>query len=90
VNRHFRPLKTAEVARESWTVPWNSAHVFSTEVFPRAARYKLGDASLADMLQKRRDWNATQTSYLQALRDVHETWRTVWMDTTDVWGKSSR
>jgi outer membrane protein TolC len=39
------------------------------------ARYKLGDASLADVLQKRRDWNATQTSYLQSLREVHDSWR---------------
>jgi cobalt-zinc-cadmium efflux system outer membrane protein len=61
----------------------DSARVISAEILPRAllvltnaeARYKLGDASLADVLQKRRDWNATQTSYLQSLREVHDAWR---------------
>lgn len=61
----------------------DSARVISAEILPRAqlvltnaeARYALGDASLADVLQKRRDWNATRTSYLQALRDVHDAWR---------------
>jgi outer membrane protein, heavy metal efflux system len=62
-----------------------SARVFGAEVLPRAqlvitnaeARYKAGDASLADVLQKRREWNSTQTSYLQALRDTHDAWRSL-------------
>jgi len=32
-------------------------------------RYRAGDASLADVLQKRRDFTATQTRYLEALRE---------------------
>jgi len=60
-----------------------SARIINTEVLPRAqlvltnaeARYNLGDASLADVLQKRRDWNGTQTAYLQTLREVHDAWR---------------
>jgi cobalt-zinc-cadmium efflux system outer membrane protein len=68
----------------------DSARVISAEILPRAqlvltnaeARYKLGDASLADVLQKRRDWNATQTSYLQSLREVHDAWRALKSSTT--------
>ena len=60
-----------------------SARVINAEILPRAQlvlskaeeRYKLGDASLADVLQKRRDWNAVQTRYLESLRDVHDAWR---------------
>jgi cobalt-zinc-cadmium efflux system outer membrane protein len=59
------------------------AGTINREVLPRAqlvltnaeARYKLGDASLADVLQKRRDWNDMQTKYLETLREVHEAWR---------------
>jgi outer membrane protein, heavy metal efflux system len=62
-----------------------SARVIQEEILPRAqlvltsaeARYKLGDASLADLLQKRRDYNAVQTSFLEKLRDVHDAWRTL-------------
>lgn len=65
-----------------------SARVISGEILPRAqivlsdaeARYKAGEASLADVLQKRRDWTATQSKYLQALREVHEAWRTLKTD----------
>ena len=62
-----------------------SARIIKAEILPRAqlvvanaeTRYKAGDASLGDVLQKRRDWNAIQTRYLQALREAHETWRGV-------------
>lgn len=62
-----------------------SARIASAEILPRAqlvlanaeTRYRLGDLSLADVLQKRRDWNAVQTSYLQSLREVHDAWRII-------------
>ena len=60
-----------------------SARLLNAEILPRArlvltnaeVRYNAGDTSLADLLQKRRDWSATQMNYLQALREVHEAWR---------------
>ena len=62
-----------------------SARAINAEILPRAQlvlskaeeRYKLGDASLADVLQKRRDWSLMQTRNLQSLRDVHDAWRVV-------------
>jgi outer membrane protein, heavy metal efflux system len=62
-----------------------SARVIGAEVLPRAqlvltnaeVRYQAGDVSLADVLQKRRDWAAIQMNYLQSLRDIHDSWRSV-------------
>jgi cobalt-zinc-cadmium efflux system outer membrane protein len=62
-----------------------SSRIIRTEILPRAqlvvanaeTRYKAGDASLGDVVQQRRDWNAVQTRYLQSLREAHEAWRSV-------------
>jgi outer membrane protein, heavy metal efflux system len=63
----------------------DAARLIGTEVLPRAqlvltsaeARYRAGDASLAEVLQRRREWHEFQTTYLDALRQVHEAWRGV-------------
>jgi outer membrane protein TolC len=63
----------------------DSARVINTEILPRAQlvlskaeeRFKLGDANMADVLQKRRDWKSMQMRYLESLRNVHDAWRVV-------------
>ncbi len=70
-------------ARAKLLAALDSAQMLEKEILPRAdlvlraaeARYEAGDEGLSDVLQKRRDRNATQSIYLQALRDIHDNWR---------------
>lgn len=63
----------------------DSAAVIKDEIIPRAdliaasaeVRYKTGDTSLTEVLQARRDLSAARTQYLQQLRAVHDSWRTL-------------
>jgi cobalt-zinc-cadmium efflux system outer membrane protein len=62
---HSRMLK-AEVLSRADTILKNAE-----------ARYAAGDISLAELLPVRRDWAATQISYLESLRDAVRAWSEV-------------
>jgi cobalt-zinc-cadmium efflux system outer membrane protein len=67
------------------TTSLERSRALQIEILPRAeivlksaeARYKAGDASLAEILPMRRDWAAAQLTHLDSLRDVMEAWTDV-------------
>jgi cobalt-zinc-cadmium efflux system outer membrane protein len=74
--------------RESYlqlTAALASSRTLKTEILAKAdtvlkgaeARYAAGDISLTDILPVRRDWAATQLTWLESLRDVMQAWAEV-------------
>jgi cobalt-zinc-cadmium efflux system outer membrane protein len=67
------------------TASLDSLRILRTQILPRAdavlksaeLRYASGDSSLTDVLPVRREWAAAHLSYLEALREVMQSWAEV-------------